>query len=120
MHGIFIGGGDVVVAFLADAAAPFFRGILDHILVGLVLVGDILTFVAIDTADLAMIRVDKFLVNAVCVPAPHLRSRDASTGNGCRAAGLGRTILIHLLEIGMAADTFAAGGDSFLSEQRPG
>lgn len=63
----------------ADPAAVLFRRILDHALVGFLLVADILPLVAVDTAYFAVNRFDKILGNAIRIPAPHLRSRNAST-----------------------------------------
>ncbi len=62
----------------ADAAAVLFRRILDQTLVGLILVADILSLVTVDTTYFAVNRFDKILGNAIRIPAPHLRSRNAS------------------------------------------
>jgi len=54
MHGILVGRGDIVVALLADPATSLFGRILDKTLVCPFHVVDIYSFMAIDTADLAV------------------------------------------------------------------
>jgi len=110
MHGILVGGGDVVVAFPADTAAAFIGRILDQALMSPVNVVNVNAFMAIDAADLTMSRIDEFLIDSVRVPAPHLRSRDASTCNtGATPCRCG-TILVHPVQVRMTIDASAAGG----------
>ncbi len=55
VHGIFEGRGNVFVTFPADSSTILFGRIFYHALVGLILIIDILPFVAVNTADLTMI-----------------------------------------------------------------
>lgn len=108
MHGIFIGSGDLLMAFLTDSAAIFLGGIFDHSFMGFFHILDIVSLMTGNTAYFTMNRIDKILGNAKIITAPHLRGGDASTGNCGAAAGRGCPVAVHFLQVGMAVDAGAA------------
>jgi len=118
MHGILIRCGDVVMALFADAATALIGRVFDKALVGIILVFNVFSLMTVDASYLTVYRIDEILGNAESVPAPHLRSRNASTGNSGGTACGCRTIAVHLLQIGVAVDAFAAGGH-IISGKRP-
>jgi len=92
----------------ADPASVFFRRVFYQAFMGLVLVGDIFAFVTIDAPDFPMHRVNVVFIDAVSIPAPHLRGGNASTGYGCGPSCRSRAVAVHLLEISMTLDTLTA------------
>jgi len=102
----------------AGSAPVFFRRVFYQSFVCLVLVGDVLAFVAVYTADPAMYRLNEIFINTIRVPAPHLRGRDTSTGYGSRTSGRSGSVTVHFLEVGVTLDAFTAGCCSFRRKDR--